>query len=454
MTSESQCSAVVLGASMGGLLAARALSEFYRTVTVVERDHLPECPVSRRGVPQDKHPHNLPGRGFKIVNELFPDLFDELEALGALKWDDGDLSKHWAEFGGHLMARSKIVQSDPMITYHGSRPLLEFGVRRAMQKIPNVAFLDEHDFVGLVPDPDRRQITGVRIATQRGDETVLSADLVVDATGRGSRSPTFLRDLGYDRPPVDEVEVRIAYATLPVRIARGTLHELFAAVLPVPERPKIFIILACEQDTYLVLGGTVGGQEPPADRDELLDFIADFAPRHVVAAVRAAEPLGKVSQYRIPSNRWRRYDKLARMPTGLLVFGDAICSFNPIYGQGITIAAIEAEILRGCLTRGVRDLTPRFYRQSGKAIRTAWRTAVSSDLALPQVPGRRPLSMRLTNAFIDRVLTATETDAVVAGQFLRVIWMLDSMMTLLRPSIVLRVAKALHKQNSKPRIGA
>lgn len=342
------------------------------------------------------------------------------------------------------MARSRIVQPDPIITYHVSRPLLEYGVRHAIQKNPNVAFLDEHDFVGLVADRDRRRITGVRIATQRGGETVLSADLVVDATGRGSRSPTFLRDLGYDGPPVDEVEVRIAYATLPVRIPRGTLHELFAAVFPVPERPKIFTILACEQDTYLVLGGTVGGQDPPGNRDELLDFIADFAPRHVMAAVRAGEPLDKVSQFRVPSNRWRRYDKLAQTPTGLLVFGDAICGFNPIYGQGMTIAAIEAEILHDCLSRGAGDLAPRFYRQSAKVILTAWRTAVSSDLALPQVPGHRPLSVRLTNAFMDRVLTATETDVVVAAQFLRVIWMLDSVTALLRPSILLRVAKALH----------
>jgi 2-polyprenyl-6-methoxyphenol hydroxylase-like FAD-dependent oxidoreductase len=341
------------------------------------------------------------------------------------------------------MARSRISHPGPMITYHGSRPLLEYGVRRSMRAFPNVAFLDEHDFVGLVTDPDRCRITGVRVAKHSGNETVLQADLVVDATGRGSRTPVFLRDLGYDQPPLNEVEVRIAYATLPVRIPHGVLHELFVSVFPVPDRPTIFAMLACEDDTYMVTGGTVGGQDPPADRDELLDFISKFAPRHVVAAVRAGEPLDEVSHYRLPSNRWRRYDKLARTPAGLLVFGDAICSFNPIYGQGMTIAAIEAEILRDCLSRGACDLAPRFYRQSAKAIRTAWRTAVSSDLALPQVPGRRPLSTRLTNAYMNRVLTATETDPVVAVQFLRVVWMIDRLTALLRPPIVLRIAEAL-----------
>jgi 2-polyprenyl-6-methoxyphenol hydroxylase-like FAD-dependent oxidoreductase len=163
----------------------------------------------------------------------------------------------------------------------------------------------------------------------------------------------------------------------------------------------------------------------------------------VVAGVRAGEPVDEVSQYRVPSNRWRRYDKLARTPAGLLVFGDAICSFNPIYGQGTTIAAVEAEILRDCLSRGTRDLAPRFYRQSAKTIRTAWQTAVGSDLALPQVPGHRSFPMRLTNACIGRVLRATEADPVVAAQFLRVVWMLDSARALLRPPIVLRIGKAL-----------
>jgi 2-polyprenyl-6-methoxyphenol hydroxylase-like FAD-dependent oxidoreductase len=437
--------AVVLGASMGGLLAARVLAEFYRTVTVVERDVLPRDPVNRRGVPQGRHPHALLGRGVAILAELFPGFFDQLVADGAVKWDDGDLSRFWSTFGGHLMVRSATVP-DPasLVDYHVSRPLLEFSVRRAVREIPNVEFLEDHDVVGLTADLDRNCITGARVVRHGDDgETLLAADLVVDATGRGSRTPVFLEEFGYHRPPVDEVEVRIAYATMPVRVPRGMLRELVLTVNPVPSRPTTFAMFAGEDDIYLVLGGTIGGQEPPADRTALLDFIAEFAPRHALAAVRAGEPLAEVTHYRIPSNRWRRYDKLVRTPGGLLVFGDAICSFNPIYGQGMTVAAIEAETLRNCLRNGDLDLPRRFFDESAKKIQVAWQTAVGSDLALPQVQGRRSLATRIVNTYMDCVLTATETDPAVAQQFFRVAWMLDAPTRLLHPSIVLRIAKAL-----------
>ena len=149
-----------------------------------------------------------------------------------------------------------------------------------------------------------------------------------------------------------------------------------------------------------------------------------------------------------PSNRWRRYDKMRRTPQGLLVFGDAICSFNPIYGQGMTIAAVEAMVLRDCLLRGERNLPRRFFRASARKVRVAWQTAVGSDLALPEVAGPRPLSMRITNAYLDRVMTAAETDPVVAQQFLQFIGMIDSPARLLRPSIMLRLARTNRRRHT------
>lgn len=386
--------AIVVGASMGGLLAARVLSDFYQTVTVVERDRLPDTPVSRRGVPQGKHPHVLLGKAVQIIGELFPGIFDQLVADGAHRWDDGDLSRFWSTFAGHLMVRSATIPDPASLTdYHLSRPLLELAVRRAVRRIPNVEILEEHDFVGVTADDGRARVTGVRVHGRGGtDETVIAADLVVDATGRGSRTPLFLEELGYRPPRVDEVEVQIAYATMPVRMPPGAMRELVVAAYPIPSRSTMFAVFACEDDVYLVLGGAIGGQHPPADPADLLDFVAALAPSHVTSALRSAEPLGEVAQYRIRSNRWRRYDKLVRQPAGLLAFGDAICSYNPIYGQGMTVAALEAVALRDCLRRGDSDVPRRFYRKSAKKILVAWRTAVGSDLALPQVPegGRCP----------------------------------------------------------------
>jgi 2-polyprenyl-6-methoxyphenol hydroxylase-like FAD-dependent oxidoreductase len=444
---ESRDRAVVLGASMGGLLAARALADFYQMVTVVDRDRLPDQPVNRRGVPQGKHPHALLGKAVEILGRLFPDLFDQLVADGAVRWDDGDLSRFWWMIGGHLMARSSTIPDAGSLTnYQLSRPLLECGVRRAVRAIPNVEILEQHDFVSLATDPERTRITDVWVAKRGSDGAIrLPADLVVDATGRGSRTPMFLEKFGYPRPRTDQVDVRLAYSTLPVRIPRGMLTEFMVANPPTPHRSSLFAMIGCEHDIYLVCGGVLGGQEPPVERAAFLDFIAEIAPRHVMTAVRAGEPLAEVAQHRVPSNRWMRYDKIGRMPAGLLVVGDAVCSFNPIYGQGITIAAIEAEVLRACLRRDKydRDVQKRFHRESAKSIRTAWGTAVRSDLALPYVSGRQPLSARMTNPYMDCILTAIETDPAVAQQLLRVLWMLDGPSALFRPSIVARSVKAV-----------
>jgi 2-polyprenyl-6-methoxyphenol hydroxylase-like FAD-dependent oxidoreductase len=188
--------------------------------------------------------------------------------------------------------------------------------------------------------------------------------------------------------------------------------------------------------------GAMAGHEPPGTFAEMLAFAADIAPADALAAIASAEPLGEIAHYRVPSNRWRRYDKMRRLPAGLLVFGDAVCSFNPIYGQGMTVAAVEALVLRECLRRGDNGLPRRFFRSSAKAIRVAWQTAVGSDLALPEVEGAMPLSMRLSNAYLEHVMSAAEVDPVAALQLLRVIGMIDPPTRFLLPSFIFRILRA------------
>ncbi len=436
--------AVVLGASIGGLLAARVLADFYQKVTIVERDVLPSAPVNRRGVPQGRQLHAIQARGTQILDELFPNFVEELRAGGVMSWDDGDLSKVCVSVAGHQLARlGKLPSSQAISVSFASRPFLEWNVRRRVRAIPNVKFLEGHDVVGLSATPDRDRVTGARVVDRDTTcEATLTADLVVDATGRGSRTPNFLEELGYGRPPQDELAVHLAYACQLLRLAPGAVAEHMIALFPVPGRPKIFGLFKYENDTWMFGVGAMAGLEPPSRPADMLRFVADFAPAHALQAIQTAEPLGEVAQHRVPSNRWRRYDKMRRTPDGLLVFGDAICSFNPIYGQGMTVAAIEATVLRDCLRGGERGLPRRFFRASAKKVQVAWQTAVGSDLALPEVIGPRSPSMRITNAYLERVMTATETDLTVAGQFMRVIGMLDPPARLLRPSILLRIARA------------
>lgn len=435
--------AVVLGASMGGLLAARVLAEFFETVAVFERDELSDDPVNRRGVPQGRHVHALLPRGARIMDELFPGLLGELLAAGAPVWDDGDLSKGYFCYNGHRVLPSGMVAGDytEMALYLPSRPLLECQVRRRLQRLGNVTIHDGHDVTELTSTSDRSRITGVRVANRVAGTAPreLAADLVIDAMGRGAHTPALLEDLGYGRPAEDHITMHTTYVSQPLRIPPGTLKEKLALVSAAPGRPKGMFLVGYERDTWIFTVFGLAGHEPPRDLAGMLSYAEGYGPAHLLAAVRAGEPLGPVVQHRMPSSQWRRYDKMRRLPDGLLACGDAICSFNPIYGQGMSVAALDAVALRDCLRRGVTDLPRRYFRATAKAIGVAWRTGATSDLTFPEVQGRRTPSMRATNRLVDSVLAAAESDAVIGTQFFRVTGLLDPPTRLLRPSFLYRV---------------
>ncbi|MBI3224438.1 MAG: FAD-dependent monooxygenase [Mycolicibacterium cosmeticum] len=444
--------AVVLGGSIGGLLAARVLSEHYHRVTVVERDVLTDEPVPRRGVPQGRHGHLLLARGSRILDELFPGFRDELAADGAPIMAGGALSKVVFSVGGHeLFHAHDTTLNDAEYLYGASRPLLERNIRRRVRDIDNVTFLDGHDVVGLVCTADAGRVTGARIVRQGGDDPrLINAALVVDATGRGSRAPIFLQEMGYSHPPTDELVVKLAYASQLLRLPPGALSEQLIGYFPAPGRPTTWTIVSHENDTWMMTLGSMAGHQAPADRAEMLTWGEGFAAPHALAAVRAATPLSEVEHYRVPSSRWRRYDKMRQFPQGLLVFGDAICSFNPVYGQGMTMAAIESTILRDCLRQGDKDLARRFFRASARKLRVAWQTAVGSDLSLPEVEGPRPLAMRLSNAYLNWVMRAAETDVDTTAQLARVTGMLDSPLRLFRPGFVAHVAQINRRKHQPP----
>ena len=433
---------VVLGASMGGLLAARVLSDFYETVTVVERDVLPDGAVNRRGVPQGRHVHGLLGRGSQVLAELFPGFLDELVAAGAPVVDYTDLSKAFVSLAGHQLVRSGGFSDIPPL-FFPSRPLLESLVRRRVRETANITLLEGYDFVDLTSTTSRDRVTGARIRPRDGDsERMLTSDLVVDATGRGARTPAFLDTLGYGRPSEEQVGVRVVYSSQLLRIAPGTLEERVVIVSAVPGRPTGIALFGHEDNTWMFTLAGIAGREPPSERAEMLAFAEDLAPAHVLAAIRAAEPLTEVCRFRYPESRWRRYDKMRRFPAGLLVLGDAICSFNPIYGQGMTVAALQAQALRQCLHHGANGLARRYFRAAAKPIGVAWRFAVSGDLNLPEVEGPRPKSLRLANRYVDRLQTAAESDLVVAEQFTKVVALVDAPTRLLQPNMMIRVAAA------------
>jgi 2-polyprenyl-6-methoxyphenol hydroxylase-like FAD-dependent oxidoreductase len=444
--------AVVLGASMGGLVAARVLADYYEAVTVVERDVLPSEAANRRGVPQGRHGHALLGRGSTVLSELFPGLTDEIVDAGAPVLDYHDLSEVHFSVAGHLTMQTGAFQNVTPVLIP-SRPLLESVVRQRLRAIRNVTLLEGYDVVDLMSSAGEH-VSGVLIRAHKGpDEQMLAADLVVDCTGRGSRTPVFLEALGYGRPDEDSVHIRLTYSSQLLRLPPGTLTERIVIVGPTADRPTGMVFIGYENDMWMLTVFGMAGVEPPCEFDEMIAFAAGLAPAHVVAAIRTGEPRAEVCRFRTPESRWRRYDKMRRFPDGLLVLGDAMCGFNPIYGQGMTVAALQAQALGECLRSGTKDLARRYFRAAAKPIGVAWQFVVGGDLSLPQVEGHRPLAVRVSNMYVDRLQTAAESDVAVAEQLTRVVALLDPPAALLHPKLLLCAARARRRPRAEvPRV--
>jgi 2-polyprenyl-6-methoxyphenol hydroxylase-like FAD-dependent oxidoreductase len=430
--------AVVLGASMAGLLAAQVLGDSYGQVTVVDRDELPEAAMHRRGVPHGRHLHALAARGQQALEELFCGLTAELVADGVPAGDM--LADTRLFFSGHRLRQAPTGLG----LLCASRPVLEGRVRARVRALPNVRFIDRCDVVGLATTPDRRRVTGARLL-RRADgsaEEVLGADLVVDATGRGARTPAWLEALGYPRPPVAQVRVGLGYATriyrLPPDALGGDLAVLQAAT---PRHPRAGALQVLEGDRWMVTLAGILGDHPPTDPVGFLDFARSLQFPDIYQAVRDAEPLDDPVAFRFPASVRHRYEKLDRFPDGLLVMGDAVASFNPIYGQGMSVAALEALALRRHLEHGTAPRPRRWFRELARVVDVPWDIAAGGDLVFPGVQGRRTAKVRLVSAYLARLHAAAAHDADLAGAFLRVAGLVAPPGSLLRPGVAARVLR-------------
>nr|AKC91610.1 FAD-binding monooxygenase [Streptomyces lomondensis] len=429
---------MVLGASIAGLFAARVLSDTFDRITVVDRDALTETDENRRGVPQGRHAHAILPAGTRGLQEMFPGLLEEFES-GGVPVVREPTEMHFAP-GGHLLCQEGRYV-DPTPTYQPTRPQLEGQVRTRVRELPGVKIIDRCEAAGLLSTAGGARVTGVRVVEREGGAArELAADLVVDATGRGGRTTRWLADLGYEPPREDRIAVDIKYVSRTLRLAPGALGRRKVVIVGAePGRPTGATFLQHEQDRWMLTLIGYGGHHPPTDPADFLEFAKPIVPSDVFEALCGAEPLDDPVAHRYPASVRRRYERLERFPGGLLVFGDAICSFNPVYGQGMSVAALQAAALRDCLGQGRDRLPYRFFRAAARRIEVAWQMAVGSDLALPQVEGDRPLPVRLTNAYFERLLTAAERDPALTREFVKVSSLLSSPLILLNPVTVGRV---------------
>lgn len=415
--------AVVLGASMAGLLAARVLAESFRHVTIVERDDLAPDPQARRGVPQAEHAHLLLVRGARIFEELFPGLLDDLVGAGVPVTQN--LGQVRFNVNGHLLFHepdAPHAERTDGALYHPSRPFLESQVLRRVVALPNLALLDGYDVTGLTADRRGERVVGVR-ATPRDDPSTVRdvpADLVVVATGRSGRTGAWLRELGHPEPVEENLSIDLRYVSRRVRFPAGSVDHLRAlAVGALPGRPTGAGAMAQEGGSWIITLFGYRGYHPPTDPEGWLAQADEVLPADVAEALHEAEPLNELRTQRFPSSMRRRFERLGRFPAGLLVTGDAFSSFNPAYGQGMTVAALEALALRQVLEDHADDVAPRFFRAAARPVGVAWSLAAGADLGLPPavVPGPRPASAKLVAAYMERFQAAAEHDPVLAWRF-------------------------------------
>lgn len=355
---------------------------------------------------------------------------------------------------GHRLRRTR----SGTVVVSASRPCLEGYVRERVRSLPGVIFAERCDVLGLVSTADRGRITGARVI-RRSDgstEEVLDADLTVDATGRGSRTPRWLESLGFGPPPETKVAADIAYSTGTLRLRPAALGDDRAVIAPpAPGHTRGAGLAVIEGDRHILTLMGILGDHPPTTPEGFLEFAKSLQCPDIYDAIHDAEPLDAPVAYRFPASVRRRYDLLPRFPDGLLVVGDALCSFNPVYGQGMSVAAVEAMTVRRHLYAG-RELSPqKILRDMARAIDVPWNMAAGGDLAFPEVAGKRNAKVRLGNAYIPRLHAAAAHDARLAVTFLRVAGLLDRPETLFRPDIVLRVlSHALRHRNGSKAVAA
>jgi 2-polyprenyl-6-methoxyphenol hydroxylase-like FAD-dependent oxidoreductase len=412
--------AIVIGASIGGLCAARVLSDTCERVTVYERDDLPEGPANRAAVPQGRHVHLLMARGAEEFESHFPGLLDGMVADGVPILENRPDCIHFGA-AGHVLGTAHRLQSE-FTAYVPSRPQLEWQIRRRVEAIDNVDVVH-----AAVSEPTynatQGRVTGVVLDS--GEE--VPADFVVDATGRGTRLPVWLAKWGYERPREDVIYVGIAYTSQRVKIPDGLLAEKVVVAGASDAQPLGIGMLFYEDGIWNMTTFGVGKVEPPQNFAQMCDLADEILPAHVASALRQGTPLGEVAFHKYPASRWRRYDKLDRMPAGILPFGDAVVSFNPTFGQGMTMTSLQAGHLKRVLATPGADVVREFNRATAKSTFPVWMMNAIGDLTLHRATGPTPWWYKPVGGLFDQFLGAAETDPVLAEWFLRRFSLLDSL---------------------------
>jgi 2-polyprenyl-6-methoxyphenol hydroxylase-like FAD-dependent oxidoreductase len=437
--------AVVVGAGLGGLSAARVLADYFDEVIILDRDELPDDAAPRPGVPQGKHPHALLGGGLKALENLFPGFGHELMRAGAEPMKPG-FDTLYEIPGQDVWPRIKL--SWP--TYSMSRPLIECTLRRQVERIGNIAVRRGCRVLGIVSEAHGLAATGIRYETPGGNRKTLESDLIVDASGNGSLTVEFLKAI--DRRLVAETSIGVntRYASaLFERVDMGIDYKSVFTFPDAPEQSRGGLILPAENHRHQVVLMGRGNDIPPIDADEFLSYAGTLPTLSVYNAIKNAKPLTGISSFSFAESRWRHFAQVPDFPNGLLPIGDAICRFNPVYGQGMTVALQEANVLVDLLRtsdgKSLASLAPTFLAKAETLIAEPWAMSAIPDFIYPETTGKRPADLEDRLNFQRALGRLAARDAEVYELLTEIRHVLKPLSLLDDPSIVRRVKEEIAK---------
>jgi 2-polyprenyl-6-methoxyphenol hydroxylase-like FAD-dependent oxidoreductase len=445
--SPAKC-AIVIGGGVGGLSAARVLSDYFGQVLVLERDKLPSDATPRGGVPQGKHPHGLLAGGLKALENLFPDFGDELMRAGAVPVDPG------CEF------LYEIPEQDaaPRIkldwkTCAMSRPLIEHTLRRRVMRISNVEVRGGCRVLEIKSNSNTGAATAIRYQTADGRTETLDSDFIVEASGNGSLTLNFLSATGRALPEETSIGVYARYASAVFeRCAIWGDYKVAFTFPNAPEESRGGLIVPAENDRHQVVLIGRGKEIPPIDGDEFLSYARTFPTPTVYNALKNAKRLTEITPFCFTESRWRHFAQVPDFPQGLLPLGDAICRFNPVHGQGMTVAFREANLLFDLLRNSNEDpfstLALTFLSEAEKLIAHPWAMSAIPDFIYPETTGERPPDLEDRLNFQKGLARLAVRDPEIFKLFLEVRHLLKPVSVLDDPSIVRRVKEELNALES------
>ncbi|WP_299415775.1 alpha/beta fold hydrolase [Acaryochloris sp. IP29b_bin.148] len=436
--------AVVIGGSISGLLSARILADHFEQVLILERDITPEDPVPRKGVPQSFHGHVLLAQGVKILDQLFPGFCEQLKARGAAEIDL--LADYLAQTDGDAWLPRF---HSGIYTYGCTRSLIETLIRERLCEFPQVQFEDKQQVLGLKGDPSRKAVIAVNSRSRSGLDQQVPAQLVVDASGRGSKAPQWLQTIGYDKPEEIKIDPLLTYGSRVYQVPDNFEHDWKGILLGAQgaDNPRSAILVAVEDNRWLVTFGGYGEVQPAQEEEGFLDFARKLRSPVLYEALMVAKPLTPIYRYKGTVNRRRYFEKLSRWPENFIVIGDAACAFNPTHGKGITNAALSAL----CLNQTLESYSPqtlqgfsfKFQKQLAKVNEETWSEVLDRDSHLHTVQHKPSfLSLnQLLRPYLLEVFGAAQSNPKVFQKVLEILHQLQPKTSLFEQDLLLEVAK-------------